>query len=88
MQDFQCAAVQAPDFAANKEKIAQQLLDLPPVRLRVIFEHDGVEIERRHAGQNFDLRAFGIDLHDLSLGQESGALVSTSTQTVDCSPIS
>jgi hypothetical protein len=46
MQEFQCAAMQAPNFAANKEKIAQQLLDLPPVRLRVIFEHDGVEIER------------------------------------------
>ena len=38
MQEFQCAAMQAPDFATNKEKIAQQLLDLPPVRLRVIFE--------------------------------------------------
>ncbi|HVJ57810.1 MAG TPA: hypothetical protein VM574_08230 [Terrimicrobiaceae bacterium] len=34
-RNFSVPAMQAPDFAANKEKIAQQLLDLPPVRLEI-----------------------------------------------------
>ena len=71
MEIFQRAAVQAPDFAADQEEIPQQLIDLPPVCLGVVFEHDHVEIEGGHAAENVDLRSLGVDLHDMRLGQNA-----------------
>ena len=67
---FQCAAVERAYFAANKEEIRQQLLDLPSVRLGVVFEHDHIEIARGHALENVDLGAFGVDFDDVRLGQD------------------
>ena len=49
MEIFQRAAVQAPDFAADEDEIGQQFIDLPAVCLGMLFEHDHVEIEGRHA---------------------------------------
>ena len=71
MEIFQRAAVQAPDFAADEEEIRQQLVDLPAVCLGMVFEHDHVKIEGRHAAEDVDLRPLGVDLHDMRLGQDA-----------------
>lgn len=45
MEKFKRTPVQVADLAADEEKIPQQLVDLPPVCVRVILEQDHIEIE-------------------------------------------
>jgi hypothetical protein len=70
VREFQRSAVRVADVTAGEHVILQQCIDPPAVRLGMIFEHDRVEIERRHAGENIVLGTFGVDLHDLRLGQD------------------
>jgi hypothetical protein len=88
VQEFQRPTVQMADVAADEHAVLQQRVDRPPVRLGVIFEHDGVEIERGHAGENINLGALGVDLHDLRLGQDVRRPGLDLIVAVVCSPIS
>ena len=85
---FQRAAVQASDFAADEEEIRQQLLDLPAV--------SSEWYSSMTTSKSRDIMRLSMSTSDPSvsifmmcaLGRTLGALVSTSTVAVDCSPTS
>ncbi len=88
MREFQRSTVRVADVAAGEHVILQQRVNLSPVSLGMIFEHNRIEIERRHAGKNVDLEPSVSIFTICAFGRTSGALVSTSTVAVVCSPIS
>jgi hypothetical protein len=45
MHVFQRSAVQVADLAADEEEISEQRVNLPAVRLGVVFEQDHVMVE-------------------------------------------
>ena len=55
----------------DEEEIREQRVNLPAVRIGVVFEQDHVVIERAKALEDIHLRTFGIDFQNMRLRQNA-----------------